>query len=220
MENFYSLIDAQEIFLLDFYYQNSLYHHDLFIATSQHNPQYSLYQSALEFILHNPKSILQAFKIQDEFDNTCTQINLENWEKGSRLICNNYDLKNYPISYRESFEKYLNTKEITPYKIAYNHFKEFLSDEELEEDKSQIEIIMVEKGDKKYLYKPNKIRNLTTFTIDLLNLILSKGGSLIFKINTYPYFELQYPDNYSLGIWLNIDINAPSLNIISELGDF
>jgi hypothetical protein len=213
--NTFSLIDAHEVFLIDFYYNHTLYHQDLFIATSEHNPQESLYQSALEFVLHNPQSLLQVYKILDEFDNPCIQINLENWEKNSRLICNNYDLKNYPSYHKEAFEKYLNTKEITPLKIAQNHFKEFLSDEELQEDKSQIEILMIEKENKKYLHKLNKIRNLTTLTLDLLNIILDKEGSLIFKVNLYPYFELQYPDK-SLGIWLNMDTSA-SFEVIPEL---
>jgi hypothetical protein len=207
-----TLIDAHDVFLIDICLNNiDLYSQDLFISNSQYSVRESIYQSALEFILHTPNSQMQVSNSRDSYDNECIQLVLENWDKKSKLICYNYDLRNYPASYKEDFEKYLNSKEITPKKVALEHFKEFLGETELEEDLSKIATIMLEFESKKYLYLLKEIQNLTTLTINLVDFAMRNQGSLTFKINLYPYFEIQYPDRTTLGVWLN-----PSSEAVEE----
>ena len=206
-----SLIDAHKVFLIDVCLKDRLYHHDIHISTSDHGLDiHYLLQSALEFALHTPQSAIQFFKKLDESQNECIQVVLENWLKDSKLICSIYDIRNYPATSKEDFGKYLTVQDITPVDEALEHFKEFLGDEDLLDDHSRIEKVTIEKGGNKGIYSLKTPLNLTSFSQKLLDLAISRGGSLVFKVNTYPYFEIQYPDRTTTGIWLNLDTTAVS----------
>jgi hypothetical protein len=171
---------------------------------------YYLLQSALEFILHTPKSVMQISKAKDEYGNDCVRVILENWEKGSKLFCTIFNVRDYPASMKEDFVKYLSVQDIVPQAQALEHFKEFLGDEDMDDDNSIIELVTVEKGADKAVYKLQTRMNLTSLCQKLIDIAFSKEGSLIFKVNLYPYFELQYPDRSTTGVWLNLDTTAVS----------
>jgi hypothetical protein len=206
-----SLIDAHKVFLIDLCNKENLYHHDIHISTSDHGLDiHYLLQSALEFALHTPQSSIQFFKKLDENKNECIQVVLENWLVDSKLICSIYDIRNYPATSKEEFGKFLMVQDITPVKDAIEHFKEFLGDDDLLDDHSRIERVTIEKGEDRCIYELKSPMNLTSLSQKLLELAISRNGSLVFKVNTYPYFEIQYPDRTTTGVWLNIDVTAIS----------
>lgn len=209
-----SLIDAHKVFLIDISLggeQQELYHHDIHISTSDHSMDvHYLLQSALEFILHTPQSVMQISKAKDEFGNDCVRVLLENWEKGSKLFCTIFNVKDYPASTKEDFVKYLSVQDIVPQEHALEHFREFLGDDDMDDDNSTIELVTVEKGSERSIYKLRNRMNLTSLCQKLIDIAFSKEGSLVFKVNTYPYFELQYPDRTTTGVWLNLDTTAGS----------
>ena len=209
-----SLVDAHKVFLVDVCLGNpqEFFHHDLFISNSDQggSDMKFLLQSALEFILHTPRSVMQICKVKDEFDNECIRVSLENWIKESKLLCSIYDIKDYPASAKEDFVKFLSVQDIIPQAQILDHFHEFLGEEEMEEDVSKIELITIEKGNDRCIYNLKNPKNLTSLTQQLLDIVFSFGGSLTFKVNIYPYFELQYPDRTTTGVWLNKDTTAAS----------
>lgn len=209
-----SLIDAHEVFLIDICKPGDYFHQDLVISTSEDLVKESLFQSALEFVLHNPQSLFQASFVKDEFGNDYMQLLLEKEE--FKLICNNYEIKDYSNTYKEAFSRFLSAKDITPSQEAIQVFPEFLGDSELLEDKSRIEKVTVEKDGLFTTHQLKRPSTLTTFTLSLLELVKKSSGSLFFKVNTYPYFEIQYLDKTSTCIWLNTH-NQKDSQFIHEL---
>lgn len=215
----FSLIDAHMVFLIDVTSAGGeLFHHDLFISNSETGGQNLcfLYQSALEFALKTPQGVVQIFNTKDDFQNPCVRIVLENWERGSRLVCSIFDVKNYPAAAKMDFARFLSIQDITHQGWAPDHFKEFLGEEDLDEDRSKIELLTVEKDGMRTIYRLKNPSNLTSLTEKLLAIAFENDGSLVFKVNTYPYFEIQYPDKTTTGFWLNLDTSAKD-SFIHEL---
>jgi hypothetical protein len=203
-----SLIDAHKIFLVDVNDGNTdFYHQDLYIVTGEDAFDFSnILQSGIDFVLRNQNCVMELLSTQDEFQNPCLRIVLENWPNNIKLYCNIYDVKMFPNIVKEDFAKYLATSEITPKARAVKCFKEFLGDSELEADESKIDTVTVSMIFGKTNHKMKKVRSVTELAKWLMDFAIRTSSSLFFKIEVYPVFELHSPDKQVTQIWLNPEV--------------
>jgi hypothetical protein len=185
-----NLLDAKSIICLDVILGDMpSIRHDV-CAFEDNSGLDSILQCCIEFVLLQPQSFFQMEKHESGW-----KITVENWEKKSRLLVTHYDNSNKPITWKTVLAQQLGETEIHYNSEVVKHFEAILGDSEFVEDRSKIPYFtrQIYEGAKltdTEVIEQTSCPSVTTFA-KLLMAQLGSQQSLWFRVEEYPYFEIQ-----------------------------